>query len=135
MSGDAAPGGNADLWRKYWDPEKGTFRVARTAYHSNLDTDPAKYVDYYTKNGFRSLLSSSIGQITHVGAPSGQSIIIWAEVPYEQAWSTYVMGMGLGGESELVMADLRMDQVFAITKDRNPIPWAQVMNYSGPLVP
>lgn len=134
MSGDAAPGGSADLWRKYWDPEKGTFRVARTAYHSNLDTDPAKYVDYYTKNGFRSLLSSSIGQITHIGAPSGSSIIIWAEVPYEQAWSTYVMGMGLGGESELVMADLRMDQVFAITKDRDPIPWSQVMGYSGPLV-
>lgn len=119
--------------RDYYNPDKGTIRVIRTT--SGYGT-PQKSLEGYTRDGFRNLFSTALGAHVNVG---GHGVNIYADVEPRQIFTSPFAGFG-SGESELAVADMRIDQVVYIADDSHRLSSGYttdakvVMGYNGPVV-
>jgi hypothetical protein len=128
-----APANDA-MVRKYFDPEKGTFRLTRTT--DRFGRDPRKYIEGYTKEGLRDMVGTSVGRVTSVAGGGG--VVLYLEVPPSQVFSAWVFGYGAGGlhggENEFLAYDVRVDQIVRIDDYyAQRVGVHGIMGYQGPI--
>lgn len=135
MAGKAslAPGQDA-MVRKFFDPEKGTFRLSRTT--DRFGRDPKKYIEGYTKEGLRDMVGTSVGRVTSVAGGGG--VVLYLEVPPSQVFSSWVFGYGAGGlhggENEFLAYDVRVDQIVRIDDYyAQRVGIHGIVGYTGPI--
>jgi 8-oxo-dGTP pyrophosphatase MutT (NUDIX family)/GNAT superfamily N-acetyltransferase len=116
--------------RRYYNPSTGTIRVIRST--AGYGVDPAANLNGYTRYGFRNLVSSALGD--HVVVGGGGGVFLYCDIKPNQFYTSMFGGFS-AGESEIAIADLRIDQVIAIRKQSKRLDIDSVATFSGPLIP
>ena len=127
-------GSNYDLLRRYYNAEKGVFRVTRTTSRFN-SSDPAVYIPGYRRaGGLRGLFGSAVGKYVWVGASSRDGVGMWMDVNPNQVFSNFALGFN-PGESEILVLDARLDQIVRILPGSQATGYVppDFMDYVGPI--
>ena len=138
MNGDRGPYSQTmdTNLRQFWNPETASFRLVHATRRYASGT-PQDYVDHYTAEGVRDMLSTGVGShvsgFGHIAGGGGSGVFYYIDTPYEQVFSAKALGLGAEAD-EVLVSDIRPEQIIAVRKQSNPLDMSQLMAYNGPVV-